>query len=306
MQQGGLGHPGQSGPNDGNPELIRRTGRRFLPVRYGSATRSPIEGTAQRVAIAFRWSGIVARLGQSLVAALSGASSDGSLGYELRAHRPMAALVGPAPDPPTLRRDFGSSSHDDEYDHYLGVRNPNPHRILESVRHRAIGVGPIGSADFVLPALSWQPTGEPFLRLYPDLQGRYLGNLVVDRSTARPVSRSGSCRGPFRISGTDSQQSAIASVQLGADASAPEPSRTASRLPSAPTSILPPAPPLRRVLMAGSESGTTHESTIGFDPGLILNLEAPGRPVSRAVSAIPPADVTSSASPSISALPEDG
>lgn len=269
VHQGGVGSQGNLTSSDTRDDIDGEIGG-FYQVRYGLSDRITVEGTVQRVADRYQIeAGIVARLGANLVAALSGAASDGALGYdfELSGQWRHWWLSGRST---VTEEGFHSTSPLGEYNHYLELgldarRNLDLSLIARSVDGRA------AQADYVLPAIRWRPASGLSLRIYPDLEGRYLGNLwwQINRRTRFAVDVLEDLSGTAELTRDIGARSA---VQLGIDARRGFPDlyralyRTDLDL-GARTTVAAGA------LWSDARFGYDARATVGIDPGLLLNIE---------------------------------
>ncbi|MFV2072550.1 MAG: carboxypeptidase regulatory-like domain-containing protein [Thermoanaerobaculales bacterium] len=269
VQQGGLGRQGNLVEDNGLSDTDSGLGG-FYQVRYGLSDRLTVEATAQRVADRYQIEGgLVARLGDGLVAAFSGASSDGALGYDFELSGQWSQFWIQARS--TLTQEgFHVFTDDKEYNHYLefGV---DPHRTLglSIVARRRQSLS--GDADYVLPTLSWRPSRALSIRVYPDIEGRYLGNIWyrIDDRTRFALSVLEDISATAELS---RQLNGRTALLLGADVRAGLPDRFSAILKSevdfATRTTIGGGP-----LFSDGDLGYEAWTTIGIDPGLVINLE---------------------------------
>lgn len=269
VQQGGLGAQGNLATDD-NREAIDGEAGGFYQIRYGISDRLTVEATAQRIADRFQVeAGLVARLGRGLVASLSGASSDGALGYDLELSGQWRRWWVQARSIVT-EEGFHLYDTGEEYNHYLEVGfDPRPNLDLSVIARRR--QSPSGNADFILPTISWRPGGNVSLRIYPDLEGRYLGNLWwrINRKTRFAMDVLEDLSASTELTRDIGSRSAL---QLGADLRSGLPDRYSAIFRTdldfaARTTIA------GGLMFSDDNLGYDARATIGIDPGFILNIE---------------------------------
>ncbi len=269
VHQGGLGSQGNLADDQrevaGDGELAG-----FYQLRYGVSDRLTVEAAAQRVAGRDQLqAGVVARLGAGLVASLGAVASDEALGYDLELSGQWDRwwLQGRSYE---TEEGFRVASPDREFDHYLELGLDAGRRLDLSLIARRRD-GPTGEADYLLPAVSWRPVDSMSVRIRPDLDGRYMGNLwwridrrsrlgvdvLEDLSTSAELSRDVGAR---------------STVRLGADLRSGLPDRYSATYETdldlaARTTLSAGA------LVADGELGYEARATIGIDPGFLVNVE---------------------------------
>ena len=269
VQQGGLGAQGNVAADDDRETIDGQAGG-FYQIRYGISDWLTVEATTQRVADRFQIeAGLVARLGKGLVAALSGASSDGALGYDFELSGQWRHWFVQARSIVT-EEGFHLYDTGEEYNHYLEVGfDPRPNLDLSLIARRR--QSPSGNADFVLPTISWRPSGNVSLRIYPDLEGRYLGNLWwrINRKTRFAMDVLEDLSASAELTRDIGSRTAL---QLGADVRSGIPDRY-SAIVRTDLDIASRTTIAGGLLFSDDNLGYDARATIGFDPGLILNLE---------------------------------
>jgi hypothetical protein len=190
VHQGGLGQEGNVIRDAGDDSAPDSVGA-FVQSRYGVSDSFTIEGAAQRVDGEIQGlGGIVARLGDRMVTALGVGVSDGAFALNFEADGGWGAWRT------RLRSQwseagFRTDTDEQRHDHYaeLGYRQSSRLDLAVIGRSRRDGSG---ATDFVLPAVTWRPRRVLSLRLIPDLEGRYQGDLSWQASRRDRLSISAS------------------------------------------------------------------------------------------------------------------
>lgn len=274
VHQGGLGREGNV-VKDMQDRDAQNTIGAFIQSRYGVSDRLTIEGAVQRIDGRLQGlGGLVARLGTRTVTAFGIGVSDGAIALNLEADSTWShwkARVRSQWSEPGFRTDTDSQ----RYDHYseIGYRPVSALDLTVIGRSRR---DQSGQSDFVLPAIRWRPRRTISLRIIPDIEGRYQGDMLWRVSRRDRISVSAQENTSHSIDITH-LLGARTSASLTYDSREGLSDRWGATVTTA----------LERrfrttlgasLLYSEGEVGYQGRATLSIDPGLLLNVELESDP----------------------------